>query len=359
MDDSEHKDDMKVQAIHRLESLSSSDYSDLLESIKRKIQEARVKAALTVNRALVLLYWDIGHDIIQRQMDAGWGSKVIEQLSRDLMKAFPGQLGFSSRNLKYMRLFASSYPDREIVQQAVAQIPWSHNLVLIERVKDPDERLWYIHAITENGWSRPVLIHQIESNAYSRSGTAVTNFASTLPPLQSDLAQQLIKDPYNFDFLGIQKDVSERELEKALIERLRDFLLELGKGFALVGQQYKIEIGSSNYFIDLLFYHLALRCYVVIDLKVVPFEPEFAGKMNFYLTAVDEQLRHPDDCQSIGLILCKERNRIVVEYALRDLTKPMGVSTYRMLPDNLKKALPSSTEINKVIGSPPVELDVE
>jgi predicted nuclease of restriction endonuclease-like (RecB) superfamily len=212
--------------------------------------------------------------------------------------------------------------------------------------------MWYVNATIENGWSRAVLIHQVESDAYSRVGSAQTNFPTTLPAPQSDLAQQLIKDPYSFEFLGISQDISERELEVALVGRLKRFLLELGKGFAFVGQQYRMCIGGEEYFIDLLFYHLELRCYVVIDLKVVPFKPEFAGKMCFYLTAVDEQLRHPEDIPSIGLILCEERNRIVVEYTLRDITKPMGVATYRVLPRELKQALPTAAEIKKGIGGP-------
>jgi predicted nuclease of restriction endonuclease-like (RecB) superfamily len=249
-----------------------------------------------------------------------------------------------------MRKFAESYPEREIVQQAAAQIPWFHNCMILDKVQDTVQRDWYTRATIEHGWSRAVLVHQIESDLYGRQGTALTNFQATLPPPQSDLAQQCIKDPYNFEFLGLGQDISERQLEKALIERLKDFLIELGKGFAFVGQQYHLDVGGEDYYIDLLFYHLHLRCYVVIDLKVVPFKPEFAGKMNFYLSAVDDRMRHPADQPAIGLILCKERNRLVVEYALRDTTKPMGVVTYRILPRRLKGELPTATEIKRGLG---------
>jgi predicted nuclease of restriction endonuclease-like (RecB) superfamily len=249
-----------------------------------------------------------------------------------------------------MRKFAASYPDMEIVQQAAAQIPWFHNCAILDKVQDGEQRQWYIQAAIEHGWSRAVLVHQIESDLYSRQGRALTNFRTTLPAPQSDLAQQLVKDPYNFEFLGIGPDVSERQLEGALIDRLKEFLIELGKGFAFIGQQYHLDVGGEDYYLDLLFYHLHLRCHVVIDLKVVPFKPEFAGKMNFYLSAVDDQLRHPDDQPTIGLILCKERNRLVVEYALRDTSKPMGVATYRVLPRRLKGELPTARQIEKGIG---------
>jgi predicted nuclease of restriction endonuclease-like (RecB) superfamily len=299
---------------------------------------------------LVTLYWEIGCLILQRQKAEGWGTKVIDRLSVDLTREFPDQKGFSARNLKYMRKFAESYSDKKIVQQAAAQIPWFHNCMILDKVQAPEQREWYIRATIEHGWSRAVLVHQIESEVYNRQGKAVTNFQTTLPAPQSDLAQQLVKDPYNFEFLGLGMDISEHQLEKALIERLKDFLVELGKGFAFVGQQYKLHVGDEDFYLDLLFYHLHLRSYVVIDLKVVPFKPEFAGKMNFYLSAVDEQFRHADDQPSIGLILCKERNRLVVEYALRDSSKPMGVATYRVVPRKLKGELPTAKQIEKGIG---------
>jgi predicted nuclease of restriction endonuclease-like (RecB) superfamily len=324
-----------------------ADYPRLLEEIKARVHASRIRAAVSVNRELILLYWEIGRLILQRQETEGWGAKVIDRLAADLGREFPDQRGFSARNLKYMRKFAETYPARAFVQEVLAQITWYHNLTLLEKVKDQVQREWYTGATVEHGWSRAVLVHQIESDLYGRQGMALTNFPATLSAPQSDLAQQLIKDPYNFDFLGLGQDISERQLEKALIGRLKDFLIELGKGFALVGQQYHLDVGGEDYYIDLLFYHLHLRCYVVIDLKVVPFKPEFAGKMNFYLSAVDDRMRHRADQPSIGLILCKERNRLVVEYALRDTTKPMGVATYRILPRKLKGELPTATEIKR------------
>jgi predicted nuclease of restriction endonuclease-like (RecB) superfamily len=327
-----------------------SGYPEVLEDIKERVRVARLRASLSVNRELIVLYWEIGRLILLRQEVEGWGAKVIDRLSFDLRREFPEQKGFSGRNLKYMRKFAASYPDMEIVQQAAAQIPWFHNCAILDKVQDGEQRQWYIQAAIEHGWSRAVLVHQIESDLYSRQGRALTNFRTTLPAPQSDLAQQLVKDPYNFEFLGIGPDVSERQLEGALIDRLKEFLIELGKGFAFIGQQYHLDVGGEDYYLDLLFYHLHLRCHVVIDLKVVPFKPEFAGKMNFYLSAVDDQLRHPDDQPTIGLILCKERNRLVVEYALRDTSKPMGVATYRVLPRRLKGELPTARQIEKGIG---------
>jgi predicted nuclease of restriction endonuclease-like (RecB) superfamily len=326
------------------------DYPKLLEEIKARVHASRIRASVSVNRELILLYWEIGRLILQRQEAEGWGAKVIDRLAVDLGREFPDMKGFSSRNLKYMRAFAEAYPARAFVQEVLAQITWYHNITLLEKVKDQVQREWYIRATIEHGWSRAVLVHQIESDLYGRQGAALTNFQATLPAPQSDLAQQIIKDPYNFEFLGLGQEISERQLEKALIERLKDFLIELGKGFAFVGQQYHLDVGGEDYYIDLLFYHLHLRCYVVIDLKVVPFKPEFAGKMNFYLSAVDDRMRHPADQPSIGLILCKERNRLVVEYALRDTTKPMGVATYRILPRKLKGELPTARQIEKGLG---------
>ena len=327
-----------------------SKYPELLEDIKARIRSSRIRASLSVNRELIILYWEIGRQILQRQEAEGWGARVIDRLSADLNREFPDHKGFSARNLKYMRKFAESYPEWEIVQQAAAQIPWFHNCTILDKVRHAEQRAWYIRATIEHGWSHAVLVHQIESDLYGRQGTALTNFQATLPAPQSDLAQQLLKDPYSFEFLGLGPDISERQLEKALIDRLKDFLIELGKGFAFVGQQYHLNVGSEDYYLDLLFYHLHLRCYVVIDLKVVPFKPEFAGKMKFYLSAVDDQMRHLDDQPPIGLILCKERGRLVVEYALRDTTKPMGVATYRILPRRLKGEFPTAREIDRGIG---------
>jgi predicted nuclease of restriction endonuclease-like (RecB) superfamily len=272
---------------------------------------------------------------------------VIDRLAQDLLQAFPGMTGFGARNLKYMRALAEAYPDEQFVQQVVAQLPWGHNVRILEMVKDGRQREWYIRQAVESGWTRNVLVHQIESGLHQRQGQAVTNFQRTLPAPQSELAQELLKDPYNFDFLTLGPEMLERDLERGLIDHLRDFILELGKGFAFVGNQYHLEIGGQDYFIDLLFYHLHLRCYVVIDLKIEEFRPEFAGKMNFYLSAMDDR-RHANDAPSIGLILCKEKNRIVVEYALRDTGKPMGVAQYRLvesLPKRLQSELPTNDEL--------------
>jgi predicted nuclease of restriction endonuclease-like (RecB) superfamily len=323
-------------------------YDVFLQQLKERIRSAQIRAALSVNKELILLYWGIGRDILTRQESEGWGAKVIDKLAKDLTKSFPEMTGFGSRNLKYMRRFAEAYPDKSFVQQVVAQLPWGHNIRLLELVKTPKEREWYIRQAVQSGWTRNVLVHQIESALYRRQGRAVTNFERTLPAPQSELAQELLKDPYNFDFLTLGPKMLERDLERGLIDHLRDLILELGKGFAFVGSQYHLEIGGQDYFLDLLFYHLRLRCYVVIDLKIEEFRPEFAGKMNFYLSAVDDLLHHAQDNPSIGLILCKERNRIVVEYALRDTQKPIGVAQYKLieaLPDRLKSELPTNEDL--------------
>ena len=292
-------------------------YDSFLQELKDRIRSAQVRAALSVNRELVVLYWSIGRDILNRQADEGWGTKIIDRLSDDLTKAFPDMRGFRARNLKYMRAFAEAYPDKEFVQQVVAQLPWGHQVRILDTLKDAKEREWYIRQAIQNGWSWNVLVHQIEGKLFHRQGHALTNFDRTLPAPQSELAQQLIKDPYNFDFLTLGPEVLERDLERSLIEHVRDFVLELGKGFAFVGSQYHLEIGGQDYFLDLLFYHLRLRCFIAIDLKIEEFKPEFAGKMNFYLSAMDDVLRQSNDQPSLGLILCKERNRLIVEYALR------------------------------------------
>jgi predicted nuclease of restriction endonuclease-like (RecB) superfamily len=332
---------------------SSKSYQDLLASLKSQIQTAQVRAAVAVNRELVLLYWHIGREVLLRQREQGWGAKVIDQLARDLHQAFPEMQGFSTRNLKYMRALAEAWPDESIVQQAAAQLPWFHNCILLDKVKDPAERLWYIEQAMKNAWSRNVLVIQIESGLYRRQGKALTNFEATLPAPQSDLAQQLIKDPYNFDFLTLTQEAQERDLERGLLGHLRQFLIELGVGFAFVGSQVPLEVGGDDFKLDLLFYHLKLRCFVVIDLKMTPFKPEYAGKMNFYLAAVDDLLRHPDDKPSIGLVLCKTKNRIVAEYALRNVATPMGISEFRhleQLPEQLKGTLPTIQQIEAELG---------
>jgi predicted nuclease of restriction endonuclease-like (RecB) superfamily len=332
----------------------SGNYDQFLRDLKERIRSAQIRAAIAVNRELIVLYWQIGRDILDRQQQQGWGAKVIDRLAKDLQKEFPEVKGFSSRNLKYMRSFAESYPEEPIVQQLAAQIPWFHNCVLLDKVKDLNERLWYIQQTIDYGWSRNVLVHQIETGLHQRVGGAVTNFARALPLPQSDLAQQLVKDPYHFDFLSLGKEAQERDLERALIDHIREFLLELGVGFAFVGSQYHLEIEGDDFYIDLLFYHLKLRCFVVIDLKMSAFQPEYSGKMNFYISAVDDLLRHPDDKPTIGIILCKDKKKTVAEYALRDLRKPIGISTYHFkdtLPEPLQGQLPTIKQLEVELSS--------
>lgn len=327
--------------------IDAQTYAAFVGDLKQKIATARHRAGLSINRELVILYWTIGRDILARQEREGWGAKVIDRLAGDLGRAFPEMTGLSARNLKYMRAFAEAWPDGEFVQQVVALLPWGHNVRLLDAVKAPKERAWYARHAIEHGWSRNVLAHQIDSNLFARQGNALTNFSRTLPAEQSELAHQILKDPYTFDFLALGPEMLERDLERGLIEHLRLLILELGKGFAFVGSQYHLEVGGQDYYIDLLFYHLRLRCFVVIELKIEDFKPEFAGKMNFYLSAVDDQLRHPDDKPTIGIILCKGRNEVVVEYALRDSSKPMGVAQYKLshaLPPQLEEDLPTVAE---------------
>jgi len=332
-----------------------SNYAVLLDALRSRIRSAQVRAALAVNRELVLLYWQIGREILAQQAEHGWGAKVIDRLSEDLRQAFPEMKGFSPRNLKYMRAFAEAWPDEAFVQEALAQITWYHNIALIEKLANVSERKWYARKTIENGWSRHILVHQIESRLHLRIGEAQTNFARTLPPPQSELAQQVLKDPYTFDFLGLGEEAQERDLERALLEHLRAFLLELGLGFAFVGSQYHLEVGGQDFYLDLLFYHFRLRCFVAFDLKIGEFQPEYAGKMNFYLSALDEMLRSEYDQPSIGVILCRAKNRIVVEYALRDLSKPIGVSAYQLtqaLPESLKGSLPTIEDLEaELIGA--------
>jgi predicted nuclease of restriction endonuclease-like (RecB) superfamily len=327
-----------------------SDYGKFLADIKARIRQAQVRAVLAVNSKVITLYWSIGRDILSKQKAQGWGAKVIDQLSKDLRKEFPDQKGYSKTNLQYMRAFAEAYPEKSIFQQAAGKIPWFHNCVLLDKVKDLSQREWYIHKTIENGWSRNVLVHQIESGLYEREGKAQTNFDRALPAPQSDLAGQILKDPYNFDFLELSDAHKERELHRGLLYHIRAFLLELGTGFAFVGSEYHLKVGESDFYIDLLFYHLKLRSYVVIELKAGKFQPEYAGKMNFYLSAVDDLLRHPDDQPSIGIILCKGRDNVVAEYALRDTMKPIGVSGYELtkaLPESLKGSLPTIEQLEE------------
>lgn len=334
------------------------NYFALLNGLKRRIRSAQVKAVLAVNKELILLYWQIGQEILAQQKQGGWGSKVIGRLAKDLKREFPDMRGFSERNLKYMRAFADAYPEEQFVHQLGAQIPWRHNCIILEKVKDPQERLWYIQQTVENGWSRNVLGLQIESGLYQRQGGAITNFEQTLPSPQSDLVQQLIKDPYHLDFLPLGKKFLERELENALVAHIRDFLMELGVGFAFVGSQYYLNIGGEDFYLDLLFYHLELRCFVIIDLKTGDFKAEYSGKMNLYVSAVDAQLRKEHDNPTIGIILCKSKNKTIAEYALRNVNTPIAVSTHR-LPEQLKESLPTIEQLEMELEAAIAELEGE
>src|ERR1700733_6152105 len=324
-------------------------YPTWLADLKTRIRAARLRASPAANRELIGLYWRIGRDILERQGAHGWGAKVVDRLAADLKSEFPDARGFSRANLLYMRAFAEAWSEEEIVQRVVGRLPWGQNIELLG-VKDPATRRWYAEAALEHGWSRPVLATQIDTQLYARQGQAVTNFARVLPPETSDLAQQVLKDPYQFDFLTLGRAARERDVERALIARIKDLLLELGKGFAFIANQHHLSIGEQDFYVDLLFYHRKLRCLVAVDLKLGPFVPEHAGKMNFYLAALDDRDREPGDNPSIGLILCRERNRVVVEYALRGVDAPIGVARYQLLlpetlPIDLAGALPTPDEL--------------
>jgi predicted nuclease of restriction endonuclease-like (RecB) superfamily len=325
-------------------------YADWLIELKSRIHSAQQRATLAVNRELVQLYWQIGRDILDRQSAQGWGAKVIDRLSADLRAAFPALMGFSPRNLKYMRAFAEAWPKTEIVQGALAQLPWYHHLALLDKLDSHDTRLWYAAKAIEQNWSRNVLVMQIESRQWERSGKAVTNFETTLPKAESDLARESLKDPYRFDFLDLSEEAQEREIENALVNHVTSFLLELGAGFAFVGRQVLLDVGGDEFKIDLLFYHLKLRCYVVIELKAGKFKPEHLGQLGFYLTAVDRQIKHPQDGPTIGLLLCKAKNKVVAEYALGDKAQPMGIAEFNLadsLPDDLRTNLPTIEQIER------------
>lgn len=328
-------------------------YADWLGDLKARIHTAQQRATLSVNRELVLLYWQIGRDILTRQAQQGWGAKVIERLAHDLREAFPEMKGFSPRNLKYMRAFSEAWPDSKFVQQAAAQLPWFHLCTLMDKLKTRIERDWYLAKAVEHNWSRNILVMQIETRLLERSGKAVTNFEATLPKPESDLARDSLKDPYRFDFLGLTDKSQEREVETALVKHVTEFLLELGAGFAFVGRQVLLDVGGDEFFIDLLFYHLKLRCYVVIELKGGKFKPEHLGQLGFYLTAIDRQVKNEHDNPTIGLLLCKSKNKIVAEYALGDKSQPMGVAEYKLLeslPAELQTSLPSIEQIERELS---------
>ena len=329
---------------------NNKKYQKLLAEVKQRIQHAQVKAVVAANQELLLLYWEIGKLIVERQAKEGWGAKIREQLSKDLKKAFPNMRGFSKRNLLYMKQFAEAYPNFQITQVPLAQISWYHNITLLQKCPDEKIRFWYAQQALENGWSRDVMVHQIEWGLYERQGKAITNFSKILPSPQSDMVQQTLKDPYILDFLNLQKDFLERELEAALVKHITKFLLELGKGFAFVGRQYYLEVGGDEFFIDLLFYHLELRRYVAIDLKTGKFKPEYAGKMNFYLSVLDDTVKKAHDEPSIGIILCKSKNNVTAEYALNNLDRPIGISEYELtkaIPQNLQSQLPTIEDLER------------
>ena len=357
-------------------------YAGLLAEIKGRIQTAQTRAVLAVNGELIRLYWQIGELLAARQALEGWGAGVIPQLSSDLRNELPEVKGFSERNIGLMLQFYRAYPalfnaeeaisqqvgaklpppttpPYAIAQPAVAQLPWAHNVLLMQSVKDEPVRAWYAGQALSEGWSRNVLKMQIASRAHERQGNAVSNFAARLPAPHSDLVQQALKDPYVFDFLTLQTGFHERELETSLLRHLEKFLLELGQGFAFVGRQYRLTVGDEEFYIDLLFYHLQLRCYVVIELKRGDFKPEYAGKLNFYCNVVDDTLRHATDAPTIGLMLCQGKNRVLAEYALRGIDKPIGIADYeftRALPESLESALPSIESLEAELANAP-ELD--
>ncbi|MBE9033497.1 DUF1016 family protein [filamentous cyanobacterium LEGE 11480] len=340
--------------------LVPDNYDVVLQSLKQRIRQAQLRAALSVNQELILLYWYIGREILERQRQEGWGSKVVQRLAQDLKAEFIDVKGFSRTNLLYMRSFAEAYPDEELVQRSVGLIPWRHNIALLNKLKATDERLWYAQKAIENGWSRDILVMQIETNLYERQGGAITNFERTMPDLDSEIAQQLTKDPYNFDFVSLSSKAKEQDLERALVERIRDFLLELGVGFSFVGNQYPLEVSGKEYRLDMLFYHTRLHCYVVIDLKMREFEPEYSGKMNFYVSAVDKLLCTPGDNRTIGIILCRSKDRTIVEFALQDLEKPIGVASYVLredLPSELQGSLPSVEQLEDEMATIVAEIE--
>ncbi len=341
---------------------ADNEYQQWLANLKKRIKQSQIKAAVKVNTELLELYWSISSDIVKKQTESDWGDGIIEQLSLDLRLAFPEIKGFSSRNLWYMKKWFLFYFGENIklhqvgaessskMPQFVAEIPWRHHTEIMTKCKSIEEALFYIKKTLQEGWSRAILIHYIEVDLYRSQGKTISNFSSTLPSLQSELAQEMLKDPYNFDFLTLTEGYKEKELEKALTDNLTRFLLELGTGFAFVGRQVPILVGESSYYIDMLFYHFRMKCFVVVELKTVKFEPEFAGKLNFYVTAIDRQMRDKDDNPTIGLLICKDKEDVIAEYTLADIQKPLGISAYdlnNILPETFRSSLPTIEEIEK------------
>lgn len=330
----------------------SDSYLDFIEEIKKEIENQRLNVVLNANSSMICLYWNIGKAVLQKQKEEGWGAKVIDRMAKDIKEAFPDMSGFSPRNIKYMRKFAECWPDFEIVQRIVARIPWRSNISLMDKLADEESRIWYAQKAIENGWSKTILDMQIQSELIERTGKSINNFPVALPPADSDMANQIFKDPYLFDFIGTDMPRREVEIERKLTEHIQNFLLELGQGFAFVGRQVHLEVGGDDFYIDLLFYHLKLRCYVVIELKACDFEPGFISQLNMYQNVVDDILRHPSDNQTIGLLLVKGKNQTVVEYSLAGYKNPIGVAEWKnkmvkALPEELKSSLPSIEEIEK------------
>ena len=339
-----------------------SGYNELFQELKGHIREAQVRAAMAVSRELVSLYWTIGREISRRFQQQGWGTKIVERLARDLQNEFPGVEGFSPRNLRYMRSLAEAWPEPEILQQLIAKLPWGHNVRVLDRLKDRSTREWYLRAALEYGWSQNILSLQIQSRLHEREGKALTNFQRALPPPDSDMAEQILKDPYNFDFLTVREQAHEREVEKGLLAHLRDLLLELGRGFAFIGSQVPLDVAGDTFYLDLLFYHVRLHCYFVIELKTGKFQPEWAGKLSFYLSAVDNLIRSPQDGRTIGLLLCESHRRTIVEYTLQNIDQPIGVSSYRVtreLPAPIREEVPTVEALQEVIAKLRDELDRE
>lgn len=330
----------------------SDTYLSFIDNLKNEIEKQRLSVVLSANASMICLYWNIGKAILNKQAEEGWGSKVIDRISKDINDAFPDMNGFSPRNIKYMRKFAEVWNDYEIMQRTAAQIPWRSNILLLDKLSNQDERVWYAQKTLENGWSRDVLALQVESRLIERSGKSVNNFPIALPPADSDMADQIFKDPYLFDFLGTDVPRREVEIERKLTEHIQQFLLELGQGFAFVGRQVHLEVGGQDFYLDLLFYHLKLRCYVVIELKACDFEPGFISQLNMYQNVVNDVLRHPDDKPTIGLLLVKGKNKTVVEYSLAGYQNPIGVAQWqeqitKQLPEDLRSSLPTIEEIEK------------
>ena len=330
----------------------SDAYLKFIEEVKSENQKQRISVVLNANSSMICLYWNIGRSILKKQEEEGWGAKIIDRMAKDLKEAFPEMSGFSPRNIKYMRKFAESWPDFEIVQRVVAQIPWRTNISLMDKLKDEESRIWYAYKVIENGWSKAILDLQIESKLMDRSGRSVNNFPAALPPEDSDMVNQVFKDPYLFDFLGTDMPRREIEIERQLTEHIQSFLLELGQGFAFVGRQVHLEVGGDDFYLDLLFYHLKLRCFVVVELKACDFEPGFISQLNMYQNVVNDVLRHPDDKPTIGLLLVKGKNETVVEYSLAGYQNPIGVAEWKnqiakALPEELRSSLPSIEDIEK------------